>query len=120
MKKFGLKQLIILTVFYLGFTLIDLAMDHFTGVHWTSPRDFNNILGLIAVGLLILYGVTALLRTALEPQMLGRQMGLDPLLTLLALYGGYHFIGVAGMILFPIGALLVQQVWCGDGNQSSA
>ena len=52
MKKFGLKQLIILTVFYLGFTLIELAMDHFTGVHWTSPRDFNNTLGLIAVGLL--------------------------------------------------------------------
>ena len=52
MKKFGLKQLIILTVFYLGFTLIDLAMDHFTGIHWTSPRDFNNILGIIAVGLL--------------------------------------------------------------------
>ena len=51
-EKFGLKQLIILTAFYLAFTLIELVMDDVTGIHWTSPRDFNNILGLIAVGLL--------------------------------------------------------------------
>jgi len=62
-------------------------------------------------GLLILYGAVSLLRTALEPRMLGKQMGLDPLLTLLALYGGYHFLGIAGMILFPMGTLLVKQFW---------
>ena len=51
-EKYGLKYLIIATVFYLIFTLIELAMDNFTGIHWTSPRDFNNGLGLIALGLL--------------------------------------------------------------------
>jgi len=51
-KEFGLKQLIILTVAYLTFLLIDLAIDYSTGIHWTSPRDLNDILGLIAVGLL--------------------------------------------------------------------
>ena len=61
------------------------------------------------VGLLCIYGAAALTRTALEPRMLGKQMGLDPLLTLLALYSGYHFLGIGGMILFPMGALLVKQ-----------
>ena len=51
-KKFGLKQLILVTVFYLVFTLIELVLDHFTGSHWASPRDLMNILGLIAIGLL--------------------------------------------------------------------
>lgn len=51
-EKFGLKKLILLTAFYLAFTLIEVVMDDVTGIHWTSPRDFNNILGLIAVGLL--------------------------------------------------------------------
>ena len=51
-KEFGLKQLILLTVFYLLFVLIDLSIDHFTGIHWTSSRDFNNVLGLVALGLL--------------------------------------------------------------------
>ena len=35
--------------------------------------------------------------------MLGKQMGLDPLWTLLALYAGYRFFGILGMILFPVG-----------------
>ena len=51
-EKFGLKQLIILTAFYLVFTLLEVLMDDLTGIHWASPRDFENLLGLIAVGLL--------------------------------------------------------------------
>lgn len=67
----------------------------------------NTFLG---VGLLCIYGAAALTRTALEPRMLGKQMGLDPLLTLLALYTGYRFFGIFGMILFPMGAMLAKQI----------
>ena len=62
------------------------------------------------VGLLCIYAAAALLRTALEPKLLGKQMGLDPLLTLLALYAGYHFFGVLGMILFPMAVMFVKQI----------
>ncbi len=62
-------------------------------------------------GLLLLYGATYLTRTVLEPRLVGKQMGLHPLLTLLALYAGYRTLGVLGMILFPIGALLIKQFW---------
>ena len=62
------------------------------------------------VGLLCIYGATALLRTAMEPKLLGNQLGLDPLLTLLSLYAGYRFFGIGGMILLPIGAMFVKQV----------
>ena len=51
-KQFGLKQLILVTVFYLVFTLVELGLDLATGIHWTSPRDLNTWLGLIAIGLL--------------------------------------------------------------------
>lgn len=67
----------------------------------------NQFLG---TGLLLLYGTAALLRTALEPRMLGKQMGLDPLWTLLALYSGYRLLGIGGMILFPIAAIMVRQL----------
>ena len=63
------------------------------------------------IGLLVLYGVAALIRTALEPRLIGKQIGLSPLLTLLALYMGYKFCGIWGMILFPIGAMLLRQLW---------
>lgn len=63
------------------------------------------------IGMVCLYGAAALLRTALEPRLLGKQIGLDPLLTLLSIYAGYRFLGLAGMILFPIGAILGKQYW---------
>lgn len=62
------------------------------------------------VGFLVLYGAAALTRQALEPRLLGRQIGLSPLITLLALYTGFRLCGVAGMILFPIGAIFLRQV----------
>ena len=61
------------------------------------------------VGFLVLYGVAALMRQVLEPRLVGRQMGLDPLLTLLAIYVGFRIFGVWGMILLPIAAILLKQ-----------
>lgn len=57
---------------------------------------------LRALGLLVTYGAALLARTVLEPRMVGRQLGLDPLLTLAALYAGFRIWGVAGMLLAPL------------------
>lgn len=65
----------------------------------------------LAIGLTALYAAAWLIRSALEPRMLGKQMGLDPLLTLLALYAGFRYFGILGMILFPVAAILVKQLW---------
>lgn len=55
-----------------------------------------------AMGLLGIYVTASLLRSALEPKLLGRHLGLDPLLTLLALYVGYRLWGIGGMLLSPL------------------
>ena len=55
-----------------------------------------------AFGLLALYAAATVIRTTLEPKLIGRQLGLDPLLTLAALYGGYRLWGIVGMLLAPI------------------
>lgn len=57
---------------------------------------------LRAIGLLCTYGAAAITRTVLEPRFVGRQLGLDPLATLLALYVGYRFWGIPGLLLMPI------------------
>ena len=69
------------------------------------------------VGLVILYGAAALSRQALEPRLVGKQVGLNPVLTLLALYTGYRLLGVGGMIVFPIAAMLFKQIWDHSGLQ---
>lgn len=54
------------------------------------------------VGLLCVYAAAAITRTILEPRLVGRHLGLDPLMTLIALYAGYRLWGFPGLLLTPI------------------
>ena len=62
--------------------------------------------GARALGLLGTYCLCALTRSILEPKLLGRQLGIDPLATLAALYVGYRLLGVAGILLAPMAAVV--------------
>lgn len=63
-----------------------------------------------AIGLIAVYVAISLVRSALEPKLVGRQLGLDPLVTLFALYAGYKLWGLAGMIAAPLLAVTAAQL----------
>ncbi len=63
-----------------------------------------------AIALGSLYAVITLTRSALEPRLVGRQLGLSPLLTLGGLYVGYRLWGVGGMLLAPFVLLTLGEV----------
>lgn len=65
---------------------------------------------LPAFGLLGLYAAAALSRSVLEPRFLGKHLGLDPLVTLIALYVGFRLWGIVGMILAPMLAVAATQL----------
>lgn len=54
------------------------------------------------IGLLGTYAAAALLRSMLEPKLVGKQLGLDSLLTLVAMYAGYRLWGILGLLLAPL------------------
>lgn len=62
------------------------------------------------VGLLGIYAVITLTRSVLEPRLVGKQLGLDPLVTLFSLYAGYRIWGLMGMILAPLAAVTAVQL----------
>lgn len=64
----------------------------------------------LAIGILGLYALITLTRSALEPKLLGRHLGLDPLLTLIALYAGYKLWGIGGMLLAPLLTVITLQL----------
>lgn len=64
--------------------------------------SFLQGLRLRALGLCALVATAALLRTALEPRLVGKQLGLDPLVTLICLYVGYRLWGFLGLLLAPM------------------
>lgn len=57
---------------------------------------------LQGTGLLCIYAAALITRTVLEPRLVGRQLGIDPLITLLALYVGYRLWGFGGLLAAPI------------------
>ena len=81
-----------------GMVLIPWALICFLGG--------NSIRGL---GLLGLYATAALVRSVLEPKLVGSHLGLDPLVTLIAMYCGLRLWGLAGMLLLPMLAATVFQ-----------
>lgn len=66
--------------------------------------------GARAIGLIGIYVVISLTRSALEPKLVGHHLGLDPLVTLMALYAGYKLWGIGGMILAPLLAVTATQI----------
>lgn len=56
----------------------------------------------MAGGILILYLVVTAVRNTLEPRIVGRQIGLPPLVTLIALFAGMSLFGLVGLIGFPV------------------
>lgn len=62
------------------------------------------------VGLLGIFAVTALTRSTLEPRLVGKQLGLDPLFTLAALYAGFKLWGIGGMLLAPVLSVAVKEL----------
>lgn len=68
----------------------------------------------MAVLLLIVYAITQLVRQLIQPRMLGKSMGLNPLVTLILLYLGYRLGGVTGMIVaVPFGMILINMTEAG-------
>ena len=63
-----------------------------------------------ALGLVAVYVVAVIARSALEPRLVGKQLGLDPLVTLAALYTGFRLWGIPGMLLSPLLCVAVSEV----------
>jgi len=63
-----------------------------------------------AIGLASVYVTVTLTRSLLEPKFLGRHLGLDPLVTLIALYAGFRLWGISGMILAPVLTVIAIQI----------
>ncbi|OIJ17714.1 sporulation integral membrane protein YtvI [Anaerobacillus alkalidiazotrophicus] len=60
----------------------------------------------IATKLLVLAGILLIIRRTVEPKVMGQQIGLSPLATLIAMYIGLMLLGVIGFIVGPLVVIL--------------
>lgn len=99
-------------VWALGICLVDALPVLGTGtilLPWSLVRLLQGD-GARALGLLGIYVTVTLVRSVLEPKLLGHHLGLDPLMTLVAMYAGFRLWGVGGLILSPLLAVTALQL----------
>ena len=83
-----------------------------TGVVLAPWALYCLLLGQTArgMGLLITWGVVSLVRSCIEAKLLGDQIGLNPLASLMAMYVGWRVWSVWGMLLFPMLLVTARQL----------
>ncbi|MBO8163701.1 MAG: sporulation integral membrane protein YtvI [Brevibacillus sp.] len=89
--------------------LVDLLPYLGTGtvfVPWIVYAFFNGEYGLV-IGLSILYGIVVIFRQIIEPKVVADNVGLDPLLTLVALFIGLNLFGFLGLIIGPVSLVVI-------------
>lgn len=56
----------------------------------------------LGFGLLISYAVIVIIRNFIEPKIIGEQIGINPVFTLVAMFLGLKTAGITGLLLFPL------------------
>ncbi len=79
-------------------------------VPWAVISALNGDLRL-AISLLILFATILIVRQFLEPKIVSSQIGIHPIFTLIAMYTGYKFIGVIGMLIGPIILIILKSIF---------
>lgn len=79
-------------------------------VPWAVVTAFNGDLTL-AICLLVLLAIMGIVRQMLEPRIVAGQIGIHPIFTLIAMYTGFKFIGVIGMLIGPVILIILKNVF---------
>lgn len=63
-----------------------------------------------ALSLFIVYAFITVIRNVIEPKIIGRQVGIPAIVTLLSMYLGLQIFGVLGMFAFPILIIIIMKL----------
>ncbi len=78
---------------------------------------YELILGqrFMGIGLIVLYAIMYIVRSTLEPRVIGRQIGLSSLATIVSMFVGFKIFGLIGFIIAPMIAIVIKQL--NDNNK---
>lgn len=126
-KAYGVIMLITFMEVFVGLTVLGVKYAFLIAV-LTAIVDIMPILGtgtiiipwgvvelirgnyFLGVGLLVLYVIILVVRQFLEPKIVGKSVGLHPLLALVSMYVGLRLFGVWGLFGFPIALVIFNKL----------
>ena len=79
-------------------------------IPWAIISAFNGDIKL-ALGVFILWLIMTIVRQIIEPKIVSGQLGIHPIFTLIAMYTGFKFVGVFGLLLGPIILIVLKSIF---------
>ena len=77
---------------------------------WAVVEALNGDIQL-GISILSLWIIMSIVRQFLEPKIVSGKIGIHPIFTLLAMYTGFKFIGVLGMLVGPIVLIILKNIY---------
>lgn len=105
----GVKNFAIIALITAVFDIIPVCGSGGVLIPWSV---FSLVQGNFAfgIGMLIVYGIITVIRQIIEPKIVGDQVGLPPVVTLMAMFLGVRFMGVFGLFAFPIMLVILKNL----------
>ena len=79
-------------------------------IPWAIISAVNGDLKL-GIALFVLYVIILVVHQILEPRIVSGHIGVHPIFTLLAMYTGFKFMGVMGMLVGPIILIILKNIF---------
>lgn len=79
-------------------------------VPWAIISGLNGDMKL-GFGIIILFAIMTTIRQFLEPKLVSKHIGTHPIFTLIAMYTGFKFIGILGLLIGPIILIIIKNVF---------
>ena len=73
----------------------------------------------LAIGLAVLYLIIIIVRNILEPKLIGKQIGLHPLVMLICICIGLKVFGLIGILALPVTVVIIKHLYDSDFSSNS-
>lgn len=79
-------------------------------IPWSIICAINGEINL-GIAILILLIIMSIARQVLEPKLVSKNIGVHPIFTLIAMYTGFKFIGIMGLLIGPIVLIIFKNIF---------
>lgn len=79
-------------------------------IPWAIISALNGDLKL-GIAIIVLFIIMSTVRQFLEPRLVSKNIGVHPIFTLIAMYTGFKFMGVIGMLIGPIMLIIIKNIF---------
>lgn len=65
----------------------------------------------LGIAIIVLLIIMSIVRQVLEPKLVSKNIGVHPIFTLIAMYTGFRFIGIIGLLIGPIILIILKNIF---------